>query len=216
QQAITNWEEFYKIQELTADEQLTLPEIEESNFSEDTTQLLFHGKYIVSPCKSGLMVIHFRRAYERILYTDIASKFIHSPLSSQSLLFPITISLHRKDLDFWNANVSLFKQLGFSGTIDNLELNIEGIPSFLSAEETTALIEELLKTADQQDIEKIDVATKFIEKIAKISSRSKKIDTQEAAQHLIEELFQCEEHQYTTDGKRIVSTLAFSEIDLKF
>ncbi|MFM7757386.1 MAG: hypothetical protein ACKO6J_00480, partial [Crocinitomicaceae bacterium] len=101
-------------------------------------------------------------------------------------------------------------------TIDNLELNIEGIPSFLSAEETTALIEELLKTADQQDIEKIDVATKFIEKIAKISSRSKKIDTREAAQHLIEELFQCEEHQYTTDGKRIVSTLAFSEIDLKF
>lgn len=216
QQAITNWEEFYKIQELTGDEQLTLPEIEESNFPKDTTQLLFHGNYIVSPCKSGLMVIHFRRAYERILYTDIASKFIHSPLSSQSLLFPITISLHRKDLDFWNANVSLFKQLGFSGTTDNLELNIEGIPSFLSAEETTALIEELLKTADQQDIEKIDVATKFIEKIAKISSRSKKIDTQEAAQHLIEELFQCEEHQYTTDGKRIVSTFAFSEIDLKF
>ncbi|HBW85943.1 MAG TPA: DNA mismatch repair endonuclease MutL [Crocinitomicaceae bacterium] len=216
QQTITNWEEFYKIQELTGDEQLTLPEIEESNFSKDTTQLLFHGNYIVSPCKSGLMVIHFRRAYERILYTDIASKFIHSPLSSQSLLFPITISLHRKDLDFWNANVSLFKQLGFSGTIDNLELNIEGIPSFLSAEDTTVLIEELLKTAGQKDIEKIDVATKFIEKIAKISSRSKKIDTQEAAQHLIEELFQCEEHQYTTDGKRIVSTLAFSEIDLKF
>jgi DNA mismatch repair protein MutL len=215
-QAVTNWEEFYKIQELTGEEQLTLPEIEESNFSKDTTQLMFHGNYIVSPCKSGLMVIHFRRAYERILYTDIASKFIHSPLSSQSLLFPITISLHRKDLDFWNANVSLFKQLGFSGTTDNLELNIEGIPSFLSAEETTAIIEELLKTADQKDIEKIDVATKFIEKIAKISSRSKKIDTQEAAQHLIEELFQCEEHQYTTDGKRIVSTLAFSEIDLKF
>ena len=93
---------------------------------------------------------------------------------------------------------------------------MEAIPSILQVEATTTLIQELIETSVHQDLEKIDVASKMIEKIAKSSSNSIKIDSVEASQYLIEQLFQCEEHQYTPDGKLILSTIAFTDIDLKF
>ena len=214
--SITNWEEFYKIQELESDEQLTMPIGEELHRTVTDAQLMFHGRYIFSTCKSGLMTIDVKRAYERIIYSDIVKKFIHHPLSSQALLFPITIELQRVQLECWQSNASLFKQLGFIANVDSNELNVEAIPSILQVEATTTLLQELIETSAHQDLEKIDVASKMIEKIAKSSSNSIKIDSVEASQYLIEQLFQCEEHQYTPDGKLILSTIAFTDIDLKF
>jgi DNA mismatch repair protein MutL len=211
-----NWEEFYKIQTQNEEEQLHITLDDEEINSTEGAQLLCHGKYLVTTCKSGLMIIHIRRAHERIIYSDIVNRFIHHPLDSQVLLFPISIELSRNQLSSWESNNSLFRQLGFTGNTQSNELTIEAIPSFLQTEETTPLITHLLDTVINQDIEKIDIATKLIENMAKASSKRTKIISKEAAEQLIEQLFQCEEHQYTSDGKRIISTVPFSEIDLKF
>ena len=210
------WEEFYRIKEMDSNDQIEIPQIDENISASQGTQLLMNGRYIFSTCKSGLMVIDIKRAYERIIFSDIVKQFIHQPISSQSLLFPISLEITREHQESWINNVNLFNQLGFLANLDKNELIVEGVPSFLKVEEITLLLEELLELAIQKDIEKIDIATKIIEKIAKSASRNVHIDTLAAGQDLIERLFQCDEHEFTSQGKKIITTLTLHDIDKKF
>jgi hypothetical protein len=53
--------------------------------------------------------------------------------------------------------------------------------------------------------------------IAQAAGRKKsKANSANENEHIIEQLFQCPEHAFTPTGKKIVQTLSFEEIALKF
>ena len=80
-----DWANFYYIKEEENIENLELELKEELDSDQN---FLIRGKYLISNCRSGLLIIDVKRATERILYDELMSKFIHQPIVSQQLLFP--------------------------------------------------------------------------------------------------------------------------------
>src|SRR5690606_33077966 len=108
--------------------------------------------------KSGLMLIHSRRASERIFYNELMSQFILHPIASQTLLFPIEKELSSNESGIWNENQSLLKQLGFHGAIEKNTLNLTAVPSILQDEMIENCIDSLLQSANYLDIDKGEMA----------------------------------------------------------
>ena len=88
-----DWANFYSIKEEEKIENLELEFKEELDSDQN---FLIRGKYLISNCRSGLLIIDVKRATERILYDELMSKFIHQPIVSQQLLFPFEKPIAKK------------------------------------------------------------------------------------------------------------------------
>lgn len=209
-----DWENFYSIKEVEISES---KEIEfESVFEHSSKSILVRGKYLISNCKSGLMVIDAKRAKERIIYQNLIEEFIHKPIASQQLLFPFDKILNKSELLAWHETHSLLNQLGFNFTQDDQTLSIHGIPNIIPAEEINSIIEEITETLVHGNLQKSELAHGIIAKLAKNGSMNTTIRNEEEVMSIINDLFQCEEHTYTPSGKLIVSTISIEEIAQKF
>ncbi|MDX2361199.1 MAG: DNA mismatch repair endonuclease MutL [Crocinitomicaceae bacterium] len=211
-----DWENFYPVEEEQKQQEVS-PEIELEDVSTNLSSFIVKGSYIISPSKSGLMLIHARRAIEQIVYTDISKSFISNPISSQSLLFPIEKEISKNELSIWENNASLLKQLGFEGTVSKGILSLTAVPSVLQEETISKSIDDLFATIAYQDIDKGAIAHSLIGSIATSASMKKlSLSNNEAVQALIDQLFQCENHVYSPRNKKIIETLSFEEIQQKF
>ncbi len=208
-----DWANFYSIKEEEKIENLELEFREELDSDQN---FLIRGKYLISNCRSGLLIIDVKRATERILYDELMSKFIHQPILSQQLLFPFEKPLAKNEIVAWENNKSLLNQLGFSGDLNGEILEISGIPGMLSDDQIEATLSDLFETLLHRDIEKGELAHNIILSIARASSANSEISDQYKGKILIEQLFQCKDHSYTASGKKIISTMEIQEIAAKF
>ena len=208
-----DWANFYSIKEEENIENLELEFKEELDSDQN---FLIRGKYLISNCRSGLLIIDVKRATERILYDELMSKFIHQPIVSQQLLFPFETPLAKNEIVAWENNKSLLSQLGFSGDVNGEILEITGIPGMLSDDQIEATLSDLFETLLHRDIEKGELAHNIILSIARASSANSEISDQYKGKILIEQLFQCKDHSYTPGGKKIISTMEIQEIAAKF
>ncbi len=212
----SDWENFYTIEEENNIEEEKV-EIPFEDFKENEQSFIIKGSYIIFSSKSGLMLIHARRAIEQIVYTETFNRFISNPIDSQSLLFPFEKEVSKNETQYWNENQSLLKQLGFNGEIEKGILKVSAVPSVLQDESISKAIDEIFNTVAYQDIEKGDVAHSLILAIAVSASMKKLIlNTNEAIQALIDQLFQCENHTYSPRNKKIIETISLDEIGQKF
>jgi DNA mismatch repair protein MutL len=216
-----DWENFYKIKEEDAPSETQKIEFQEEETNENpvaeqTENLLIRGKFLITNCKSGLLVIDYKRANERIVYDELQTNFIHSPIAAQQLLFPYEKKISKQEAIEWSMNTSLFNQLGFIGEIQNEYLLINAIPSFLLDEHINDVLDNMMETLMHREIEKSDLAHKLIADIAKSASRTLSVSTIDHGKKIIDQLFQCENHSFSPTGKKILSTLTFEEIAQKF
>lgn len=212
-----DWENFYKIEEIAEVEEVASEEIAFSDSTEHVDQFIFRNPYLILPVKNGLMYIHARRANERILYDNMMAQFISTPIASQTLLFPVEKEISSREKAIWQEHENLLNRLGFIGVIENDDLHISAVPSILQEEAITECIDMLFQTVSFQDIDKGDVAHMFVESIAKNASKAAlKFKTKESVQSLVEQLFQCPEHVFTSNGKRILKTISLDEIHQNF
>lgn len=209
-----DWENFYSIkeEEITETKELEF----ENGFEQTGNSILVRGKYLISNCKSGLMVIDAKRAKERIIYQNLISEFIHKPIASQQLLFPFDKPFNKSELMAWQESQSLLNQLGFIYSIEEQTLSIQGIPTIIPAEEINASTEEITETLVHGNLKKSELAHRIIAKLAKNGSMNITIVNEDEANAVINDLFQCEEHTYAPSGKLIVSTISIEEIAQKF
>jgi DNA mismatch repair protein MutL len=208
-----DWSNFYAIKD---DDSTTNKEIEFNDDLDSDQNFLLRGKYIISNCKSGLLIIDVKRATERILYDELMTKFIHQPILSQQLLFPFEKKIAKNEIDAWETHLSLINQLGFSGLIQEDILEITGIPGMLSDDQIDSSLNDLFETLLHRDIEKGELAHNIILSIARSSSSNAIITDVNKAKILVEQLFLCKDHSYTASGKKIISTLEMQEIAAKF
>lgn len=209
-----DWENFYEIKESNVAPDA--PELMD-DLPASFGQFLIKGSYILSPSKSGFLVIHARRAIERIVYDEIINSFINNPIHSQQLLFPIEKELSKQESIHWQESSSVLKQLGFVGTIDDEMLSLTSVPSVLEEETLTKSVDEILETLAHKDIEKGDLAHLLVGSIARSAAMKKlELSNTEHIQGLIDQIFQCENHSYSPSNKKIIETLDMSLIDKKF
>lgn len=210
----SDWQNFYAVDEVTpAAEPIELELQEEAG----PKNYLIRGKYLLTPCKSGILMIDSQRATERIIYDQLIHQFISKPIASQQLLFPLEREFSSNEKKEWLGNRTMLDRLGFLGEFEEMVLHITAVPALLQEEGIHECIDLILENIAFQEIEKGEIAHVLVQSIASAAGRKKSpLNNNTSAEHLVEQLFQCPEHSFTPKGKKIIQTLTLEEISSKF
>ena len=183
--------------------------------------LLIQGKYIVTTAQSGMMVININRAMERILYERFLGSLSKNEHVTQTALFPVTVQVGVENMCLFAEHSQMLASLGFDispfGT-DTIVVN--GVPEGYSAEPgkvQTMIGDLLLILSEDYNALPEMIVTNLATKFARLGALSGEVLTNPAqAQRLIEQLFACENPEYTASGRRITSIMSIDELDKKF
>ena len=206
-----DWQNFYKIEE---DQEISQNHLIEPTSVETVKEFLVKDRLVLTPSKSGFMLIDRKRAQERITYDELMEQFVNSPIHSQQLLFPYDLELSKNEKIVWESNRSLLERFGFQYEIHSNQLILNGVPSCVQDESIHACVDSINETIGFKEVDKGEIAHFVVLSIAKsvsLASLKNKIEPS----LLIERLFQCQDHQYSPTGKRILNTLTLEELKSK-
>ncbi len=225
-QNLRNWERLYEgMKQMPAEQPPVMPE----DFDEPKTQTevepLFrkeerlpyqiHNTYIISPIKSGFMLLSQQAASERILYEQYLQKLYNQPVVVQRQLFPKQIELPTADAEVLRTILSEIKLLGIEvqETAEN-QFAIIGVP----AESKGELNEKtLLENLISQFKNNVDIALDIKENVARSMAKTtaiksgKSLSTLEM-QNLIDQLFACEVPYSSPSGQLCFISYSLEEI----
>ncbi len=176
-------------------------------------------KYILTPVKSGLMVIDQKRAHERILFEKFMEVLKSDSVASQQQLFPQTLELNPADSAILQNIIPELLSLGFD--IRDFGKNtfiISGTPGVLDVTDAAVIVERLL---EEYKTSPVDARAKAKEQIARSLSKASALDygtelKQEEIIHLIDELFACVTPNFSPDGKRVLHIIPVTDIEKSF
>ncbi len=177
------------------------------------------NKYILTPVKSGLMVIDQKRAQERILYEKFLQVLKSDSVASQQQLFPHTIELNPVDAALLIEMLDDLKSLGFDiREFGNNTFILNGTPGILDNPSPTGIIEKLLEEYKNSPINAKSRAQEQVAlSLAKASSINYGVELKpEEMNHLIDSLFMCESPNYSPDGKQVLSIISIENIEKSF
>jgi len=178
-----------------------------------------HKKYIVSPIKSGMVIVDQQRAHQRVLYEQFLTNMTVHQASSQQLLFPL-------DLFFSSSEMELIAELKlslvntgfvFEETNDD-HVVISGIPVNVTESEVSMLLEQLL--SDLQDgipensfSQNDTIAKSMAKSLAVKTGTSLTVKEQE---NLVNGLFACKDPNVSPFQKPTFITMRVEDLDKKF
>lgn len=155
----------------------------------------------------GLLLIHQKRAYQRILFDQFIDAFNNKNRESQQLLFPETLQLNPADKLIFLEIFDQIKTFGFDiSTNPDGSYAILGVPSTLHDEHPQSIIEDLI---EQLKHEVSDFKQLHQEKIARIianraaSKFHLKWLANEEMQQLVERLFASSNPNVSPNGDLI-------------
>ncbi len=178
-------------------------------------------KYIVTTARSGLMVVHIRRAFERILYERFLRALSKGEHVSQASLFPEQVRVGVENRLLFDENAGLLKSLGFDITpFGNDTVVVNGVPDGFSCEsgKVEAMVSDLLLILSEGHASLSETMhSSLAEKFAILGASSAKLPSSPfEAQHLIDSLFASGNAELTSRGRRIVTIVPVEDIDKKF
>lgn len=223
---LSRWEDLYQgTQLILKPEKDSSAEKEREIFSqtpESFTQkkvLQLKQKYILSPVKSGLMVIDQKRAHERILFEKFMEVLKSESVASQQQLFPQTIELDTGDAELLKNILDDLLSLGFD--IREFGKNtfiINGTPGVLDVSSPEIIVEKLLEEYKNSPV---DARAKAKEQVAISLAKASALDygtelKQEEIDHLIDNLFACATPNYSPEGKKVLNIIPLEDIEKFF
>ena len=192
-------------------------ESEEKTPSEITFQL--QNKYIMSPIKSGIMVIHQNLAHQRVLYESILKNITVKEAISQQLLFPLRLNFTSQDIEVLKNIQEQLEHTGFGfSAFEKETIEINGIPVSVKESEIKNILECLVNDirTDIPDVgfSQNDLLAKSLAKsLAVKTGKSMNLKEQE---DLVHQLFACKEPTKSPTNKPVLMILDASDIDKKF
>ena len=192
-------------------------ESEEKTPSEITFQL--QNKYIMSPIKSGIMVIHQNLAHQRVLYESILKNITVKEAISQQLLFPLRLNFTSQDIEVLKNIQEQLEHTGFGfSAFEEETIEINGIPVSVKESEIKNILECLVNDirTDIPDVgfSQNDLLAKSLAKsLAVKTGKTMNVEEQE---HLVHQLFACKEPTKSPNNKPVLMILDASDIDKKF
>ncbi len=178
--------------------------------------LQFKNKYIITPVKSGLMVIDQRRAHERILFENFMRIIDNHLAISQRQLFPAVLELNAIDKEILIVLDEELKALGFEiRQGENNVFLLEGIPALLSHLNASDLVQKLIEDFKNRPV---DVKEEIKEHLALLLSQSTAINygvslKPEEISDLFNNLFTCRIPNYSPSGKPVVSIISLQDFE---
>ena len=174
------------------------------------------GKYLITPVKSGLMVINQRRAHERILYEHNLTTLKKDAVNAQNTLFPETVSLNNNDYSLCLELIDEIGKLGFE--IRDLGQNtvvVHSIPANTSVPDIQSVIENLL---EQYKNFQSELSLDQHEKIARSTAAAAAIPygiilSVKEMQEMVDQLFACSNPHTTPGGKGILKIIKLEDLE---
>ena len=183
--------------------------------------LVFKEKYILTSVKSGLLVINIRRAKERILYDMYLKAVSKGGHFSQTALFPVTVQVGADNVFILKEHAEMLSSLGFgieeSGPA---AITVTALPEGYSAEEAQVektVFDLLSLLADSGSMLEDNMNSELASRFAVLGAmNASPVKNAVEAQRLIDDLFSCENPEYTGTGKKTSVIVPTDEIDRKF
>jgi DNA mismatch repair protein MutL len=184
--------------------------------AEDASYFQLKGRYIMTPVKSGLMVVDQKRAHQRILFEKQLHAMGEKKIDSQKVLYPVSINLDPADHSALMEMANDLESLGVMiDDLGNHSVVVNGIPGILADTEPGVMLEKLLEEYKRSEQ---DPSTGIREKIAASLAVSASIQygksmSGQEMRMLIDELFACSTPNYTPEGKSIFTIIGMDHLE---
>lgn len=215
-----NWQSLYKgLEKDTSAPVVPIEEpvqfrMEEQQSTKISVQ--FKNKYILTPVKSGLMVIDQKRAHERILYERLMQVLESNEVASQQQLFPETFELNASDATLLTSILPDLRALGFDvREFGKNTFIVNGTPGVLNTSSPIEIIESLLEEYNNSPV---NLQEKAREKVAVSLAQASAIPYGQALKQseideLIDNLFACQTPNFSPKGKKILSIMPLDDFE---
>ncbi len=207
---------------ITIESNWSTPELDDSqkSFSSPQTKpYQLHSRYIVSPLKSGFVLIDQQAAHQRILYEQYLVLLEKNETVTQKQLFPKNITIPAVDVPILKDILPNINQLGFDiQEFGQDAFVVHGIPADWQGplDEQTA-IEQLI----EQYKANLDLDIGIKENIAQSMSKQASIKkghtlTEPEMRQLIDQLFACEIPFKSPTGSNCFITFELGDLERQF
>ncbi len=177
------------------------------------------NKYILVPSTNGLMLIDQHRAHIRVLFDKLIVTAETSAVESQKVMFQEVIKLSTAQNLILDELKPEMEKMGFElSFLGDCSWVVNAIPTCLDNVDVKELILDVVDSAVNGGL---SVAKRVTERIALSSARAAAIGygrklTGSETDSLLASLFKSKEASFTPDGKKIITTLTFDEINKMF
>ena len=230
----TQWEELYKglNEDFSTDTENALSALnqsdEQSIFTSNETgkasvaeerspaHYQYKGCYIMTAVKSGLMIIDQHRAHVRILYEQYLKQLKEHTAHTQKMLFPEMVNLPTSNEAALQKVLSEMQTMGFElSNMGGGSYAVNGIPAGIEGLNISSLVGDMVASTHEDGTsvnEEIDKA------LALSLARNAAIPYgqvlgNEEMENLVNELFACNNVNYTPTGKTILTILKQLDIE---
>ncbi len=232
--SVSNWDELYanferKKRESTDEQQASLPFEEEPAVADvsvtapaanvQTAYLQLKGRYILSPAKSGLMVIDQHRAHVRILFDRYIGRIHSGSMSSQTILFPEVLHLSPAQAVTLEGLLPEMEKMGFVlSRMSGNDWAVNAIPAGLDGVDAAAMVQQIIESVENGGM---PLKKRILEHLALTVARSAAIPAgrtlmQEEMDLIVADLLRLPEPNYTPDGKTIIQMIPIDHISKMF
>jgi DNA mismatch repair protein MutL len=174
-----------------------------------------HNSYILSQVKNGLLILDQQAAHERILFERYLASFENQKLPTQEKLFPKVIELDAADFELLSELTDDLARLGFDiSAFGKNTVIVNGIPADVKSVNEQELVEGMLES---YKLGMTELRLEKRENLARSMARRTCIKGGDALgatemMQLVEQLFACENPNYSPDGKPIFGRVGMADL----
>lgn len=181
--------------------------------------LQLKGRYILSPAKSGLMIIDQHRAHVRILFDRYINRVNNGSMSSQAVLFPEVLHLSAAQSVTLQGLLPEMEKMGLSlSALSGNDWTVNAVPSGLDGIDMSSMINQIVESVENGGL---PLKKRIYDHLALTLARSAAIPVgrtlmQEEMEMLVADLLRLPEPNYTPDGKTIITVIPIEQINKMF
>ena len=187
-----------------------------------TANLQAAGKYVISYNREWLTIVDQHRAHIKVLYENYMSRISEGEFPTQTLMFPATVKLDASQSIVLDSIIDSVEPLGFrlKSCGDGL-WEIHGIPPVLKDTDGSEALLDIIQQVMDGTTEDDEASSESLTHILALSLarcaaiRYGQILSVEETEHLLASLFALCDPQYTPDGKKIILTIPYDEIETR-
>ncbi|MDR1115744.1 MAG: DNA mismatch repair endonuclease MutL [Tannerella sp.] len=175
----------------------------------------YRNRYIITPLRSGLVIIDQRRAHVRILFEKYIRNIARRQAVSQKLLFPEMVEFTAAELSLLPLLANEIKFLGFDlMPMGGNSYAIHGAPADVSGRSTAELVKEIVAAAIENGADELEKrAEKMALSLAKATAiPAGKILTPDERETLVASLFAIQSNGMTPDGLAVLTIITDEEL----
>ena len=178
----------------------------------------WNKKYLIAPHENGVLIIHQRRAHERMLYEEYMRSWETIQVGSQPLALPLSITLDSPSVAVFKAHQNLLVDMGFGvEKTDGDTIAFNAIPEVFSIDDIPIFINQWLTQTTNGTVHAFsqrDVMARALAAQRSIAT-GRVLETHEQIE-LIHKLFLCKEPDRSLNGNATFRILSANELELFF